>query len=109
VQLLYRYGFVYSRLMECNIVSSGKNLLAFRETVVQSILGSKVPIRIFMLPVNLDASDWCNVSKNLTLSLLMSYIYGAPSKVRNLMSYIYGRDFLLGILLLEPRISLIYS
>jgi hypothetical protein len=29
----------------------------------------------------------------LTLSLLMSYIYGAPSKARNLTSYIYGRDF----------------
>jgi hypothetical protein len=40
----------------------------------------------------------------LTLNLLMSYIiyiYGAPSKARNL-TYIYGRDFLLGILLLEP-------
>jgi hypothetical protein len=40
----------------------------------------------------------------LTLSILMSYIYGAPSKARNLTSYIYGRDFLLGILLLEPCI-----
>jgi hypothetical protein len=50
----------------------------------------------------------------LTLSLLMSYIYiyiyGAPSKARNLTYiYIYGRDFLLGILLLEPCISLIYA
>jgi hypothetical protein len=45
----------------------------------------------------------------LTLSLLMSYIYGAPSIARNLTSYIYGRDFLLGILLLEPCISLIYA
>jgi hypothetical protein len=53
----------------------------------------------------------------LTLSLLMSYIYiyiyGAPSKARNLMLYIYlyihGRDFLLGILLLEPCISLTYA
>jgi hypothetical protein len=42
----------------------------------------------------------------LTLSLLTSYICGAPSKARNL-TYIYGRDFLLGILLLEPCISLI--
>jgi hypothetical protein len=49
------------------------------------------------------------VQAPLTLSLLMSYIYGAPSKARNLMSYIYGRDFLLGILLLEPCISLIYA
>jgi hypothetical protein len=40
----------------------------------------------------------------ITLSLLMSYIYGATSKARNLKSYIYGRDFLLGILLLEPCI-----
>jgi hypothetical protein len=39
----------------------------------------------------------------------MSYIYGAPSKARNLTSYIHGRDFLLGILLLEPCISLIYA
>jgi hypothetical protein len=38
----------------------------------------------------------------LTLSLLMSYIYGAPSKARNVTSCIYGREFLLGILLLEP-------
>jgi hypothetical protein len=43
----------------------------------------------------------------LTFSLLMSYIYGAPRKARNLTTYIYGRDFLLGILLLEPCISLI--
>jgi hypothetical protein len=39
----------------------------------------------------------------------MSYKYGAPSKARNLTSYIYGRDFLLGILVLEPCISLIYA
>jgi hypothetical protein len=48
----------------------------------------------------------------LTLSLLMSYIYGAPRKARNLICvyiYIYGRDFLLGILLLEPCISLTYA
>jgi hypothetical protein len=45
----------------------------------------------------------------LNLSLLMSYIYGAPSKARNLKSYIYKRDFLLGNLLLEPCISLIYA
>jgi hypothetical protein len=36
----------------------------------------------------------------------MSYIYGAPSKTINLTSC--GRDFLLGILLLEPCILLIY-
>jgi hypothetical protein len=59
--------------------------------------------------------NYCNLryvdvatATELTLSLLMSYIYGAPSKARNLTSYIYGRDFLLGILLLEPCISLIY-
>jgi hypothetical protein len=54
---------------------------------------------------------WLGVVKTLTLSLLMSYIYiyGAPSKARNLTSYIYGREFLLGILLLEPCISLIYA
>jgi hypothetical protein len=45
---------------------------------------------------------------SLTLSLLMSYIYGAPSKARNL-TYIHGQDFLLEILLLEPCISLIYA
>jgi hypothetical protein len=45
----------------------------------------------------------------LTLSLLMTYIHGAPTKATNLMSYIYGRDFLLGILLLEPGTSLIYA
>jgi hypothetical protein len=51
---------------------------------------------------------WENGEDLLNLSLLMSYIYGAPSKARNLTSYIYGRDFLLGILLLEPCISLTY-
>jgi hypothetical protein len=45
----------------------------------------------------------------LTLSLLMSYIHGAPSKARNLTSCVYGRDILLEILLLEPCISLIYA
>jgi hypothetical protein len=45
----------------------------------------------------------------LTLTLLIPYIYGAPSKARNLTSCIHRRDFLLGILLLEPWISLIYA
>jgi hypothetical protein len=45
----------------------------------------------------------------LTLSLLMSYIYGAPSKATKLTSCIYGREILLGILNLEPCISLIYA
>jgi hypothetical protein len=39
----------------------------------------------------------------------MSYIDGAASKPRNLTSYIYGWDILLGILLLEQCISLIYA
>jgi hypothetical protein len=59
--------------------------------------------------VDTDAST---VTHHLTLSLLMSYIYGAPCKAINLMYlyiYIYGQDFLLGILLLEPCISLIYA
>jgi hypothetical protein len=56
---------------------------------------------------------------SLTLSLLMSYIHGAPSKARNLTSfvcvyiyvyiYIYGQKNLLGIFLLEPCISLIHA
>jgi hypothetical protein len=33
---------------------------------------------------------------SLTLSLLMSYIYGDPSKARILTSYIYERDFYWG-------------
>jgi hypothetical protein len=42
--------------------------------------------------------------------LINSYIYGAPSKARNLTSYIYiWTRFLLGSLLLEPCISLIYA
>jgi hypothetical protein len=36
----------------------------------------------------------------------MSYIYEAPSKARNLTLYIDGREFLLGILLLEPTFRL---
>jgi hypothetical protein len=53
----------------------------------------------------------------LTLSLLMSYIYGAPSKANKfnvvcvcvyVYIYIWTR-FLLGILLLEPCISLMYA
>jgi hypothetical protein len=51
----------------------------------------------------------CLLAPGLTLSLLMSYIHGAPSKARYLTSYKYGRDFLLGILLLEPCISLIHE
>jgi hypothetical protein len=43
----------------------------------------------------------------LTISLLM-YIYGNPGKASNLTLYIYGRDILLEILLLELCISLIY-
>jgi hypothetical protein len=39
----------------------------------------------------------------------MLYEYGAPSKARNLTLYIYEHDFLLGILLLEPCISLKYA
>jgi hypothetical protein len=54
-----------------------------------------------------------SIGTALTHSLLMSYIRGAPSKARNLTLYIciyiYGRDLLLGILLLEPCISLIYA
>jgi hypothetical protein len=42
------------------------------------------------------------------MSYIYIYIYGAPSKARNL-TYIYGRDILLGNLLLEPCISLIYA
>jgi hypothetical protein len=37
----------------------------------------------------------------LTLSLLMSYIYGAPSKARILTSYVYGRDFYWGFCFLN--------
>jgi hypothetical protein len=50
----------------------------------------------------------------LTLSLLMSYIYiyiyiyGVLSKARN-VTYIYGQDILLRILLFEPCISLIFE
>jgi hypothetical protein len=48
----------------------------------------------------LVTKNWC-INTLLALSLLMSYIYiyiyiyiyGAPSKARNLTSYIYGRDF----------------
>jgi hypothetical protein len=48
--------------------------------------------------VFLNSDHWMK-SNSLTLSLLMLYIYiyGAPSKARNLMSHIYGWDFLLGI------------
>jgi hypothetical protein len=61
-------------------------------------------IRNHFLKANIVLSNEC-----LTLSLLMWYIYGAPSKARNLTSCIHGRDFLLGILLLEPCISLMYA
>jgi hypothetical protein len=43
-------------------------------------------------------SVWITI---LTLNVLMSYIYGAPNKARNLTSYIYGRDFLLGFCFLN--------
>jgi hypothetical protein len=45
------------------------------------------------------------ITTNLTVSLLMSYICGAPSKARNLTSriyiYIYGRYFYWGFCLLN--------
>jgi hypothetical protein len=37
----------------------------------------------------------------INLSLLMSYIYGAPSKARNLTSYIFGRIFYWGFCFLN--------
>jgi hypothetical protein len=49
---------------------------------------------------------WTTVAVTLLIGIM---VYGGPSKARNLTSYIYGRDFLLGILLLEPCISLIYA
>jgi hypothetical protein len=73
-------------------------------------------IVIFYTCVHTETNTFCCWSsvildkyERLTLSLLMLYIYGAPSKARNLTSYIFGRYFLLGILLLEPCISLMYA
>jgi hypothetical protein len=37
------------------------------------------------------------------------YIYESTSKARNLKSYVYGLDFLLGILLLQTCVTLIYA
>jgi hypothetical protein len=53
-------------------------------------------------------TDLCIFLLSLSLTSYI-HVYGAPSKVRNLTLYVYGRDFLLGILLLEPCISLIYA
>jgi hypothetical protein len=38
---------------------------------------------------------------SLTLNLLMSCIYGAPSRARNVTSYIYGPDFYWGFCFLN--------
>jgi hypothetical protein len=43
----------------------------------------------------------CEVAIEETPSLRV-FLYGAPSKARNLTSYIYGREFLLGIFFLNP-------
>jgi hypothetical protein len=65
---------------------------------------------VIVTVANVNCSRVCReLLSYIILSLLMSYIYGAPGKARNLTSYIYGRDVLLGILLLEPCISLIYA
>ena len=50
-------------------------------------------------------------SSEIPEGLMNNPVYGAPSRARNLTSYlyIYGWNFLLGILLLEPCISLIYA
>jgi hypothetical protein len=53
-------------------------------------------------------SDHNVISFYLTLSILMSYIYAASSKARNL-TYIYRRDILLGNVRTEPCVSLIYA
>jgi hypothetical protein len=78
----------------------------FLSTFLSIFLGNLRWVRLHSEPIGFKfhSSKIC-----LTLSLLMSYIYRAPSKARNLASYIYGRDFLLGILLLEPCVSFIYA
>jgi hypothetical protein len=44
-------------------------------------------------PLTESSSYYMVSGHSLTLSLLMSYIYGAPSKARNLTSYIWTRFF----------------
>jgi hypothetical protein len=73
----------------------------------------QVPAAIAELAHNLPTflqADFENSALGLSLLMSYIYIYGVPSIARNLTYiHIYGRDILLGILVLEPCISLIYA
>jgi hypothetical protein len=62
--------------------------------VIRDVRASNVGFSFSLLHHSLQKNK---VTPYLTLSLLISYIYiyiyGAPSKARNLTSYIYGRPF----------------
>jgi hypothetical protein len=83
-------------------------IIIFQTIIIQILISAKIKVYIHGL-----RAVWMTyihrLERNLTHSQLMSYIDGDPSKARNLTSYMYVRDFLLRILLLEPCISLIYA
>jgi hypothetical protein len=91
--------FVWLMLQIPRTWGSGRcNTLTPSHSFVMSqwvIFGYKCIVIEWVYDVNVR-HDMC-----LTLSLLMSYIYGAPIKARNLTSYTYRRDFYLGMCLLN--------
>jgi hypothetical protein len=103
-----RHEVMHTQYNSFNIQCSKHDFTVHTVIILHSVasVSPEVSSRIKLL-VN-TASNWHKFFLYLlTLSLLMSYIYGAPSKARNLTLCIYGRDFLLRILLLEPCILLI--
>jgi hypothetical protein len=88
-------------------------LISFIHLAVSLTTGPKSLLKQAVHILPRASSFGCEYSLlSLTLSLLMSYIYiniWSSYKARNLTSYIYGWDLLLGILPLEPCISLIYA
>jgi uncharacterized MAPEG superfamily protein len=77
--------------------ASETSTLTKRDRKKLNIFERKVYRRILGLAHENKKENW----KILTLSLLMSYIYGAPSKAINLTSCIYGRDFYWGFYFLN--------
>jgi hypothetical protein len=100
-------GLCFSMEWPCAFGTSESSSALLKPVIIKELMRRRLEIRLAMGEIHFLVKF--RYEHILTLSLLMSYIYGAPSKARNLTSYRYGRNFLVGILLLEPCISLIYA
>jgi len=68
-------------LLRCDAVSVGQQFLMFQRITVPSFSGVQKAV-IVSFETNEPVTQ-CHIPQELTLRLLMSYIYGAPSKARN--------------------------